>query len=110
MSLPVSSHPKYRAVWELLLSDLSDGCFSRTSCLPSETALATHYQVSRSTLRKALQSLRADGWLTTRQGSRSFVCRRPNATLKRLVWIGIGNPMDMNPVLAATYTAFIQLD
>ncbi len=102
-------HPKYRLVQQQLLNDIKEGRFRDHACLPSEIVLATHYQVSRSTLRQALQSLRSDGWLRTRQGSRSFVCKRPQPVLRRLVWLGIGNPMDMNPVLAATYTAFVQL-
>ncbi len=47
--------------------------------LPSEQVMATHFGVSRTVVREAIASLKADGILSTRKGSGTFVCAAPEA-------------------------------
>jgi GntR family transcriptional regulator len=54
-----------------LATSLSEG-----APLPSESVLMRRYGVSRSTVRKALKTLVAEGLLTSRQGVGTFVARR----------------------------------
>jgi DNA-binding FadR family transcriptional regulator len=62
-------------VAEKLLSKIrSDGLAPGTR-LPSEHAMAQHFGVSRTVLRAAIALLKADGVLSTRQGSGTFVCQ-----------------------------------
>lgn len=59
--------------------------FSAGQLLPSEAELAAAYGVSRVTVRKALESLRADGLVDSRQGYGWFVVGEPvRQTLGRL--------------------------
>lgn len=52
----------------------SDGLAPGTR-LPSEHAMAQHFGVSRTVLREAIALLKADGVLTARKGSGTFVCQ-----------------------------------
>jgi DNA-binding FadR family transcriptional regulator len=45
--------------------------------LPSEQAMATHFQVSRNIVREAIALLKQEGVLDTRKGSGAFVSRLP---------------------------------
>ncbi|TPG49901.1 FadR family transcriptional regulator [Roseomonas nepalensis] len=53
--------------------------------LPSENQICQAFSVSRPTVREALMRLHADGLVTTRQGSGTFVKKRPSDQLTRLV-------------------------
>jgi DNA-binding FadR family transcriptional regulator len=59
---------------KLLNKIRSDGLTPGTR-LPSEQAMATHFGVSRVVLREAIAQLKADGLLTTRKGSGTFVSK-----------------------------------
>ncbi|HEX5828402.1 MAG TPA: GntR family transcriptional regulator, partial [Candidatus Limnocylindrales bacterium] len=69
------AQPLTRAQW--LAGDLRGrvlaGEWSRGSRLPSETELASSYQVSRVTVRTALKSLEAQGLVDIRHGAGTFV-------------------------------------
>ncbi len=52
---------------------IRDGEFSPGERLPSETALAADYAVSRVTVRTALRTLESQGFIDVRHGSGSFV-------------------------------------
>lgn len=43
--------------------------------IPSERELASQYQVSRPSVREAIQKLEARGWVVRRQGGGTFVCK-----------------------------------
>jgi GntR family transcriptional repressor for pyruvate dehydrogenase complex len=45
--------------------------------LPSEQVMAVHFGVSRTVVREAIALLKADGILSTRKGSGTFVCAAP---------------------------------
>ncbi|UWR13416.1 GntR family transcriptional regulator [Sulfitobacter mediterraneus] len=55
-------------------SEFSDGRFSPGALLPSENELVDAFDVSRTTIRKALRSLEDEGFLERRQGQGTFLC------------------------------------
>jgi DNA-binding FadR family transcriptional regulator len=63
-----------RVAEKLLAKIRSDGLAPGVR-LPSEHAMAQHFGVSRTVLREAIALLKADGILTTRKGSGTFVCQ-----------------------------------
>ena len=56
--------------------------------LPTEQALSEQFQVSRPILRQALKQLREDGVVVSRQGSGSFVHRRPDGAVLDFAPVG----------------------
>ena len=69
------------AVWRQLRADIArqiqDGTLSPGDALPSETALAAVYGVSRLTVRRALADLARIGAIRTEHGVGSFVASQP---------------------------------
>lgn len=65
---------KARRVYLLLRDDISNGTYAPGSTLPGEQRLAEIHAVSRVTIRRALESLAADGLIEKRVGSGSVVC------------------------------------
>ncbi len=61
--------PKYQVVHDELLSRLQVGHYSIGTRLPTEDLLSRTFDVSRVTIRKALDMLVRAGYLTARQGS-----------------------------------------
>jgi DNA-binding LacI/PurR family transcriptional regulator len=69
---PVSSPsntPKYRQVYEDLLSAIRTGTFQPGDRLPSEAELGKHYSTSRITVAKAVNELQQQGLVSRRAGS-----------------------------------------
>lgn len=64
-------------VYEYILSQIISGAYPVDSRLPTETDLADKLGVSRPIVREALLRLRDDGVIASRQGSGSYVLRRP---------------------------------
>jgi len=64
-------------VYENVLSMISGGQFPVGAKLPTEQVLSEQLEVSRPIIRQALKQLREDGVVVSRQGSGSFVQRRP---------------------------------
>lgn len=64
--------------YEKILSMILDGKIAVGDKLPSEHNLSEELHVSRPVLRQALKQLREDGVIISRQGSGSFVQRRPD--------------------------------
>jgi GntR family transcriptional regulator, transcriptional repressor for pyruvate dehydrogenase complex len=60
-------------VYGVLASRISSGIYGPESRLPSEHELAAQFEVSRPVVRDALDRLRADGLIHSRQGSGSYV-------------------------------------
>ena len=67
-----------------ILQQIASGALKEGEKLPSENQICRSFQVSRPTVREALTRLHADGLVTTRQGSGTFVQRRPPDHLARL--------------------------
>lgn len=60
-------------IYHRLFSKISSGEYAQHARLPSENQLAKTYSVSRPVVRDALQRLREDGLIYSRQGSGSYV-------------------------------------
>ncbi|MBO0903719.1 FadR/GntR family transcriptional regulator [Jiella sonneratiae] len=60
-------------VYHLLYSRISNGDYAANGKLPTEAKLALEFDVSRPVLRAALERLRADGLVYSRQGAGSYV-------------------------------------
>jgi GntR family transcriptional regulator, transcriptional repressor for pyruvate dehydrogenase complex len=67
-----------------LLEQIVSGALKEGDKLPSEHQICRSFEVSRPTVREALMRLHADGLVTTRQGSGTFVLQRPSDHLTRL--------------------------
>lgn len=67
-----------------ILEQIVSGTLKEGDKLPSENQICRAFQVSRPTVREALMRLHADGLVTTRQGSGTFVQKRPSDHLTRL--------------------------
>ena len=72
--------PLYRQLVQYLRSDILRGVFPVGSQLPTEEELADRFAVSRHTVREALRQLRADGLVSSRQGSGTTVMPPPPST------------------------------
>jgi len=65
----VSENVKYKQVHDEILNRLHSGQYVIGMRLPTESEMSKSFGVSRVTLRKALELLVRDGYLTSRQGS-----------------------------------------
>ncbi len=70
-----------------ILEQIMAGSFREGTKLPSESQICKVFQVSRPTVREALMRLHADGLVATRQGSGTFVQKRPPEQLTDLTKI-----------------------
>ncbi len=64
---------RYQEVAEAIRSDVAHGVLSAGELLPSEAELSAAHDVSRVTIRKALEQLRGEGLVDSRQGFGWFV-------------------------------------
>ncbi len=67
---------KARRVYLLLRDEISNGVFKEGARLPGEHKLADSFDVSRITIRRALEALSADGWIEKKTGAGSVVRAR----------------------------------
>src|SRR4030042_7086706 len=58
----------YESIADRLRLDIEGGFYPRGTYLPSEADLCVRFDISRSTLRKALNLLAQEGWITARAG------------------------------------------
>jgi GntR family transcriptional regulator len=78
--MPAQSSPRrvrYREIADSLRREIREGHLSAGSVLPSEATLSAAHGASRVTIRKALELLRDEGLLSSRQGAGWFVSVRP---------------------------------
>lgn len=68
--------------------------------LPTEKVLCERFGVSRAVIREAISRLKADGCVTTRQGSGAYVAARPGQGSFRLVRSGVGGALLADKELA----------
>ncbi|MEP5731362.1 MAG: GntR family transcriptional regulator [Sulfitobacter sp.] len=61
--------PKYEQAYRVILDRLRAGRYPVGGRMPTETELASHFDVSRVTIRKALDMLVQDGYVESKQGS-----------------------------------------
>ena len=75
-------------VYDQIIELITSGVFPTNSRLPSEAELSTRFGASRPVVREALQQLRDDGIVSSRQGSGSYVRRSPDAAVLQFVPVG----------------------
>lgn len=68
-----SKSPLYEQLYQLLKMRIADGPLKPGDLLPSESELMEQYQVSRATVRQALDGLVNDGLILRRRGQGTFV-------------------------------------
>ena len=68
---------RYRSIADDLRHRINDGEFRAGSLLSSEAELSAHYSASRVTIRRALEALRAERLIDSRQGFGWFVAADP---------------------------------
>ncbi|MGW0430939.1 GntR family transcriptional regulator [Micromonospora sp. NPDC003197] len=69
--------PKYVVIVNAVQQRIEDGTYAPGAMLPSETALINEFGASRPVVVRALDLLRQDGWIESRQGKGRFVLGRP---------------------------------
>ncbi len=74
--------------YEQLLAMIVRGEYPAGGKLPSEHALSQRLHVSRPVLRQALQQLRVDHLIVSKQGSGSYVTRQPDSAVLEFAPIG----------------------
>jgi DNA-binding FadR family transcriptional regulator len=72
-------------IYEQIFERIVSGELAVNARLPSETDLARSCGASRPVVREALARLREDGIIVSRQGSGSYVKRRPDSAILRFV-------------------------
>jgi len=65
--------PKYYQLAQILRQQIQSGVYQVGDQLPSETRLSADYQLSRGTVRQALQSLAHEGLIRSAQGRGTYV-------------------------------------
>jgi len=68
---------QYRKLYELLRKHIATGIYAEGSLLPSENELCATYQMTRPTVRHALEALVRDGFILKQQGKGSIVRKPP---------------------------------
>ena len=69
--------PLYHRIYLLLRQQLRDGVWPGTAPMPGEHELAAQHQVSRITIRRALERLEAEGLVRRRRGAGTFATPAP---------------------------------
>ena len=69
--------PQYRKLYELLRKHILSGVYEEGSLLPSENELCAAYEMTRPTVRHALDTLVKDGLILKKQGQGSIVRKPP---------------------------------
>ncbi len=90
---PLPGQPQRRErladqVYGRLIAAMADGQYGEDDRLPAEQALAASFGVSRPVIREALTRLQADGFVQARQGSGTYVLKRPPQRLTRFAAAG----------------------
>jgi len=67
------STPLYQQLYDLIKSEISSGYYKPGDRIPSEQELSQSYDVSRITVRKAMEMLTEDNFIIKRPGKGSFV-------------------------------------
>lgn len=81
---------RYLRLYQVLSQALAEGRFGSGALMPSEPRLMRDYEVSRSTVRRALARLEAEGHIERKRGSGTFARGRKAE---------VGAPRDLSPIL-----------
>jgi GntR family transcriptional regulator len=71
--------PRYAQMVNIIQQRIDAGTYPPGTLLPSENQLIAEFGVSRTTVTRALNLLRQDGWIDSQQGKGTFVRGRPAA-------------------------------
>ncbi|WP_326552146.1 GntR family transcriptional regulator [Micromonospora sp. NBC_01813] len=77
------AQPKYVVIVNAMQQRIDDGTYPPGAMLPSETELVREFRASRPVVVRALDMLRQDGWIDSRQGKGRFVIGRPGSASTR---------------------------
>mgnify|MGYP005831242027 FL=1 len=69
---------KYNHIYQVLSSDIAEGTYKKGDVLPSEHTLVNMFDVSRETVRKALNLLQENGYIQKMKGKGSVVIYNPS--------------------------------
>ncbi|MFJ2513827.1 GntR family transcriptional regulator [Streptomyces griseoviridis] len=69
--------PKYVRLAQTIQQRIEDGTYPPGTRVPSENQLVRAFGMSRPTVVRALELLKCDGWLESRQDFGTIVCGRP---------------------------------
>lgn len=69
--------PRYAQLVTAIQERISSGAYTPGSLMPTEAQLTTEFDVSRATVVRALQLLKADGWVESHQGRGTYVRSQP---------------------------------
>ncbi|MEV4756012.1 GntR family transcriptional regulator [Micromonospora sp. NPDC049559] len=75
--------PKYVTIVNAVQQRIENGTYTPGAMLPSETELIREFRASRPVVVRALDLLRQDGWIESRQGKGRFVLGRPARAAER---------------------------
>ena len=67
--MQTDGQPKYERAYQVIVQRLKSGRYPVGGRMPTESELATHFDVSRATIRRALDMLVQDGYVESKQGS-----------------------------------------
>lgn len=81
MEFQANRIPLYMQVKEYIKKNIQEDKWSVGFKIPPERELATELQVSRKTISLAYKELEREGWLSSRQGSGTFVINKPFAPI-----------------------------
>lgn len=73
---PNSIVPLYAQIVESLKRDIENGVYNATERIPAEAELAKQYNVSRITVRRAVDDLVSQGLVEKKQEKGTFICRQ----------------------------------
>ena len=73
----MSQIPQYKRLYEILRKHITDGVYHEGDLLPSENELCRIHNMTRPTVRQALESLVRDGFIKKQQGKGSIVSSLP---------------------------------
>lgn len=67
--MSIEGQPKYERAYQIIVQRLKSGRYPVGGRMPTESELAQHFDVSRVTIRRALDMLVQDGYVESKQGS-----------------------------------------
>ncbi|MGN1062298.1 MAG: GntR family transcriptional regulator, partial [Candidatus Scatosoma sp.] len=82
---------KYERLYELLKKEIVAGAYRTGDKLPPKRTLAEEYAVSLATVETALDILRSEGYIDSKERSGCFVCYSQGAAFSPLPPVGRGN-------------------
>ncbi len=69
--------PQYKKIYEILRKHILTGVYAEGSLLPSENELCAVHNITRPTVRQALEVLVQEGFIQKKQGKGSIVRKPP---------------------------------